>query len=204
MQVSPGQDVGAALCQPGKAADDALIRLIAVGDRGAMRKLYARHHVRVYRFIVRITRDSQLAEDTLSEVFLDVWRTASRFGHKSQVGTWLLAIARHKAIDRLREAQAAALRFAPIEDAAAVVEPGEGPEAVLDQDDRGTALRSCLAALSPIHRQIVELVYFQSKSTSEAAEIAGIPRATVKTRMFNARRHLGELLHQAGVQSAYA
>jgi RNA polymerase sigma-70 factor, ECF subfamily len=204
MQVAPAQDYGTAQRQLGRETDDALIRAIAGGDRSAMRELYARHHVKVFRFIARITRDAALAEDTLSDVFLDVWRTAGRFGHKSQVATWLLAIARHKAINRLREAQAAALRFAPLEDAAAVAEPAEGPEAAFDHDDRGMMLRSCLAALSPIHRQIVDLVYFQSKSTQEAAEIVGIPRATVKTRMFNARRHLGELLHQAGVQSAYA
>jgi RNA polymerase sigma-70 factor, ECF subfamily len=184
--------------------DDALIRRIAGGDQRAMRELYARHHVKVYRFVMRITRDATLAEDTLSDVFLDVWRTAGRFGHKSQVGTWLLAIARHKAIDRLREAQAAALRFAPVEDAAAVAEPGPRPDAAFGQDDRGALLRSCVAALTPIHRQIVELVYFQSKSTQEAADIVGIPRGTVKTRMFNARDQLGKLLRQAGLEGAYA
>jgi RNA polymerase sigma-70 factor (ECF subfamily) len=199
MQVAPEQDVSAS-----RANDDALIRLIAGGDRSAMRELYARHHVRVFRFIVRINHDATLAEDTLSDVFLDVWRTAGRFGHKSQVGTWLLAIARHKAINRLREAQAAARRFAPIEDAAEIADMSQRPDTGLGHDDRGAALRRCIAALSPIHRQIVELIYFQSKSTSEAAEIVGIPRATVKTRMFNARRQLGELLHRAGVRSAYA
>jgi RNA polymerase sigma-70 factor (ECF subfamily) len=204
MQISPERDVGAARRQPGNETDDGLIRLIAGGDRSAMHELYARHHVRVYRFIARITRDSQLAEDTLGDVFLDVWRTAGRFAHKSQVGTWLLSIARHKAINRLRAAQAASLRFAPLEEAAAVAEPAAGPDAAFGHDERGAALRTCLGSLSPIHRQIVELVYFQSKSTQEAAEIVGIPRATVKTRMFNARHHLGKLLRQAGVQSAYA
>jgi RNA polymerase sigma-70 factor (ECF subfamily) len=199
MQVAREQDVSAS-----QATDDALVRLIAAGDRSAMRELYRRHHVRVFRFVARMTHDATLAEDTLSDVFLDVWRAAGRFGHKSQVGTWLLAIARHKAINRLREAQTASRRFAPIEDAAEIADTADRPDAALGRDDRGAMLRSCLAALSPIHRQIVELVYFQSKSTSEAAEIVGIPRATVKTRMFNARRHLGELLQQAGVQSAYA
>lgn len=184
--------------------DDALIRRIAGGDQGAMRELYARHHLRVYRFIMRITRDVTLAEDTLSDVFLDVWRTAGRFGHKSQVGTWLLAIARHKAINRLREAQAASHRFAPVEEAAAVADPAEGSGAAFGHEDRGALLRSCVAALSPIHRQIVELVYFQSKTTQEAADIVGIPRGTVKTRMFNARDQLGKLLRQAGLEGAYA
>jgi RNA polymerase sigma-70 factor, ECF subfamily len=199
MQVAPQQSISVT-----QATDDALIDLIAGGDRSAMRELYARHHVRVFRFVLRFSHDATLAEDTLSDVFLAVWRTAGRFGHKSQVGTWLLAIARHKAINRMREGQVASRRFAPIEDAAEIADTAEGPDAALGHDDRSLALRACLAALSPIHRQIVDLVYFQSKSTSEAADIVGIPRATVKTRMFNARRHLGELLNQAGVRSAYA
>jgi RNA polymerase sigma-70 factor (ECF subfamily) len=204
MQVAPQRGSGAVRRQVSEETDDALVRRIAVGDRSAMRELYARHHVRVCRFASRITCDATLAEDTVSDVFFDVWRTAGHFGYRSQVATWLLAIARHKAINRLRTAQAASLRFAPLEDAAAIAEPAQGPDAALGHDDRGAALRSCLAALSPIHRQIVELVYFQSKSTQEAAEIVGIPRATVKTRMFNARRRLGGLLHHAGVQRACA
>ena len=85
-----------------ETSDEALIGLIADGDKRAMQVLYARHNVRVYRFIVRLTGNQSLAEDLVSEVFLDVWRQAEGFESKSQVSTWLLAIARYKALSALR------------------------------------------------------------------------------------------------------
>jgi len=79
-----------------------LIGRIANGDRLAMQVLYARYHVRVFRFVVRLVRDEATAEDVISEVFLDVWRQAGRFEGRSTVSTWLLAVARFKAISALR------------------------------------------------------------------------------------------------------
>ena len=82
--------------------DEVLIGRIANGDRLAMQVLYARYHVRVFRFVVRLVRDEATAEDVISEVFLDVWRQAGRFEGRSTVSTWLLAVARFKAISALR------------------------------------------------------------------------------------------------------
>jgi len=83
-------------------SDEVLIGRIANGDRLAMQVLYARYHVRVFRFVVRLVRDEATAEDLISEVFLDVWRQAGRFEGRSTVSTWMLAIARFKAISALR------------------------------------------------------------------------------------------------------
>src|SRR5215203_6405497 len=83
-------------------SDEILIGRIASGDRLAMQVLFARHHVRVYRFVLRLVRDESRAEDLISEVFLDVWRQAGRFEGRSAVSTWLLAIARFKALSTLR------------------------------------------------------------------------------------------------------
>src|SRR3979411_2196585 len=83
-------------------SDEVLIGRIASGDRLAMQVLYARHHVRVFRFVVRLVRDESKAEDLISEVFLDVWRQAGRFEGRSAVSTWMLAIARFKALSVLR------------------------------------------------------------------------------------------------------
>src|SRR5246127_5731771 len=84
-------------------SDEVLIGRIANGDRVAMQVLYARHHVRVFRFVVRLVRDETTAEDLISEVFLDVWRQAGRFEGRSAVSTWMLAIARFKALSVLRK-----------------------------------------------------------------------------------------------------
>src|SRR5580704_11574026 len=81
-------------------SDEALIKAIADGDRRAMQMLYTRHNVRVYCFILRLINDRSLAEDLVSEVFLVVWQ-AEGFKAKSQVSTWLLAIARYKALSAL-------------------------------------------------------------------------------------------------------
>src|SRR6201981_2404040 len=83
-------------------ADEVLIGRIAQGDRLAMQVLFARHHVRVYRFVLRLVRNEAAAEDLISEVFLDVWRQADRFEGRSTASTWLLAIARFKALSSLR------------------------------------------------------------------------------------------------------
>src|SRR5208283_3844466 len=83
-------------------ADEALIGRIAQGDRLAMQVLFARHHVRVYRFVLRLVRNEAAAEDLISEVFLDVWRQAGKFEGRSQVSTWLLSIARFKTLSSLR------------------------------------------------------------------------------------------------------
>src|SRR4051794_9158645 len=83
--------------------DEMLLAEISTGDRNAMHVLYSRHNVRVYRFVLRIVRDTTMAEDLVSQVFLDVWRTAKQFEGRSQVSTWLLSIARFKALTALRQ-----------------------------------------------------------------------------------------------------
>ena len=86
----------------GHGSCERLVERAAAGDRLAMEILYARHHVRVYRFALRFVNDAAAAEDLTSEVFLEVWKHAGRFGGRSQVSTWLLSIARYKALAALR------------------------------------------------------------------------------------------------------
>src|SRR3979490_145422 len=83
-------------------SDEVLIARIAGGDRLAMQVLFARHHVRVYRFVLRLVRNEATAEDLISDVFLDVWRQAGKFEGRSQVSTWMLSIARFKALSAPR------------------------------------------------------------------------------------------------------
>ena len=90
----------------GKEIDEkipALAKSAANGDREAMRLLYARHHVRVFRFILRFVPDSATAEDLTNDVFIDVWRQAGRYEGRSQVSTWILGMARFKALSDRRK-----------------------------------------------------------------------------------------------------
>src|SRR2546429_9499375 len=125
-------------------SDEVLIGRIANGDRLAMQVLYVRHHVRVFRFVVRLVRDETKAEDLISEVFLDVWRQAGRFEGRSAVSTWMLAIARFKALSALRRRPDEGLD----EDGTAALEgASDDPETALGKKDNSTAIRKCLTAL---------------------------------------------------------
>ena len=181
-------------------SDEVLITRIASGDRLAMQVLFARHHVKVYRFVLRLVSNPTTAEDLISEVFLDVWRQASRFEARSQVSTWLLAIARFKALSALRKRPEEELDD---EKAAAIEDTADDPEVTAQKKDKSEVLRNCLAELSPDHREIIDLVYYHEKSVEEVAEIVGIPEATVKTRMFYARKKLAELLKNSGVDRGW-
>jgi RNA polymerase sigma-70 factor (ECF subfamily) len=181
-------------------SDEVLIGRIASGDRLAMQVLFARHHVRVFRFVLRVVRDESVAEDLISEVFLDVWRQAGRFEGRSAVSTWLLAIARFKALSALRRRPDEALDD---EAAQAIEDPSDDPEVAVAKKDRGEVIRKCLEKLSVEHRQIIDLVYYHEKSVEEVAGIVGIPENTVKTRMFYARKKLAELLKAAGIERGW-
>ena len=177
-------------------SDEALIAAIAEGDKSAMQVLFTRHSTRVYRFIARRTGNTALAEDVVSEVFLEVWRRAARFEGRSTVGTWLLAIARHKALNVMRQNSEL-----PLDDATAlsVVDTADDPEAAMHKKNCKAIVQKCLAQLSPAHREIMDLVYYHQHPVAEVARIVGVPEGTVKTRMFYARKHMGQLLQAAGV-----
>jgi len=182
-------------------SDEALIGRIAAGEKFAMQVLFGRHHVRVYRFVLRFLRDHMLAEDVTNEVFLDVWRQADRFEARSAVSTWLLAIARFKALSALKRRPNEGVDETAL---AAVEDPADDPEVAIRKRDRGEVLRRCLKALSHEHREVIDLVYYHEKSAKEVAQIMRIPEETVRTRMFYARKRLSELLAGAGVDSAAA
>ena len=181
-------------------SDEVLIGRVAGGDRLAMQVLFARHHVRVYRFVLRMVRNQATAEDLISEVFLDVWRQAGKFEGRSAVSTWLLSIARFKALSALRRRPDEELDD---EAAEQIEDTADDPEAALEKKDKAALLRQCLTALSADHREIIDLVYYHEKSVEEVAEIVGIPEATVKTRMFYARKKLSELLKERGIDRGW-
>jgi RNA polymerase sigma-70 factor (ECF subfamily) len=182
------------------ASDEVLIGRIANGDRLAMQVLFARHHVRVYRFILRLVRNEATAEDLVSEVFLDVWRQAGKFEGRSAASTWMLSIARFKALSALRRKSEQELDDAMAE---TIVDDADDPQASLQKKDTGDVLRQAISTLSAEHREIIDLVYYHEKSVEEVAQIVGIPAATVKTRMFYARKKLGELLKQQGIDRGW-
>src|ERR1051326_8780390 len=113
-----------------------------------MRELFTRHQVKVFRFVIRMIGDATLAEDVVSETFLDVWRHAGRYEGRAAVSTWLIGIARHRALDAARRRPTESLDS----DAARnVVDPAADPEAELGNKDTGAAIRRALGSLSREH-----------------------------------------------------
>jgi RNA polymerase sigma-70 factor (ECF subfamily) len=178
----------------GTSSDEILVEQIAGGSKTAMQALFARHRTYVYRWLLPFVRNETLAEDLLSEVFLDVWRQAGRFQCRSSVSTWLMSIARHKALSARRRRTDAELDE-KIE--ATVADPANDPEVALQEKDRDELLRQALTRLSPQHREVIDVVYYHEKSIDEVAHILDVPPATVKTRMFYARKKLAELVNAA-------
>jgi RNA polymerase sigma-70 factor, ECF subfamily len=170
------------------SSDEILVEQIAAGSKPAMQALFARHRTYVYRWLLRFVSNETLAEDLLSEVFLDVWRQAGRFQCRSSVSTWLMSIARHKALSARRRRTEGVELDEKIE--TTIADPANDPEVALQ-------VRRTLTRLSPDHRQVIDLVYYHEKSVDEVAHILDVPPATVKTRMFYARKKLAEFVNGA-------
>lgn len=182
----------------GEDPDAMLLRKVAQRDASAMRVIFLRHHQRVFGFALRFVHSRELAWDIVSEVFLDVWRSAHLFRYRSRVSTWLLAIARFKAIKAVRQPARRNLDESGLSE---IVDTSDTPEAAFNRKEVGDILRTCLAELSPVHRQALDLFYYHDCSVAEVSRRIGIPKATVKTRLFYARKHLAEVLARMGISS---
>ena len=123
-----------------------LIERIAARDRDAMLVLFTAHNARVFRFILRMVGDRSLAEDLTSEVFLDVWRQAGQFEGRSTVSTWMLAMARYKALAARRRRTEDQLDEEVVE---AIEDEGDDPEIAAQKKDRSEILRRCLDSSRP-------------------------------------------------------
>ena len=183
------------------AEERALLQAIAAGDAKALERLFARAQTRVFRFLMRLVKNQAIAEELLNEVFLSVWQNAQRYEGRSGPMTWMLSIAHNKAISALRK-RTEVLGIAD-EAAQNLVAEDDAPDVAVQKQDKSAKIKACIAELSPDHRTILDLVYYQEQSVAEVAEILGIPENTVKTRMFYARKKLSELLEARGIDRGW-
>jgi RNA polymerase sigma-70 factor (ECF subfamily) len=172
------------------AADDEAVRLdelvaaVAQQDEAALGQLYDATLPRVYGVSVRITRDAKLAEDVCEEVYWQVWREALRFDPaRGRALTWILTIARSRALDSLRRKEDAD----PHPDPASLGGPDgsmeANPQDLLEAMQRNHALHAALAALDAIPRQLLSLAYFRGLTHEEIAAQTGMPLGTVKSHL---------------------
>jgi RNA polymerase sigma-70 factor (ECF subfamily) len=182
------------------AQDLALMERLAAGDQQALKALFMRYRLQVFRFIGRIVRNDAVAEEQTNEVFLDVWRSAASFQGQSSAYTWILAIARNKAYGAIRRRREESLNE---DEADERVDEDLDPEGLAMIGDKTQILRKCIEALPLEHRMIVDLVYYHELGVAEVSAVAGIPEGTVKTRLFNARKKLSAMLLAAGVDRGW-
>jgi len=184
-----------------RAADGAsLIERIAARDMTALRALLARHQVGVFRYILRLVGNAAIAEELTNEVFLVVWQNAGNFEGTGSAASWILSIARHRAISSLRKRRE---ENWDQNAADALHDTRDNPKVAAQKANKGVIMRRCLDELSPEHKDIIDLAYYHDMSISEVRDVLQIPESTVKTRMFHARKRLSELLKEAGVDRGW-
>jgi RNA polymerase sigma-70 factor (ECF subfamily) len=167
---------------------------IAQGDQQAMIAFYKAFESPVYAFAMRRVRDAAMAEDVVVDTLYEVWRKAGAFERRSRVLTWVLGIARHKLLDKLRARDD---RTEDIEDYAETLaseEPGAYEQVASAQNAR--QLASCLETLPPEQAQCMHLVFVEGFSVAEVADVQKCAEGTVKTRIFHAKRKLRECLEK--------
>src|SRR6185369_13471331 len=152
--------------------DRALVDRVAKGDRAAVRLLFMRHHARVYRFVARQTGSESMADDIANEVFLELWKQAKAFEGRSEVTTWLLGIARYKALSQRRRRKEEAIDD---EIAAELPDSADTPEIATMKEDKGAAIRRMVNALAEEHRTVVDLAYSLGRSVTEIGDVLSIP-----------------------------
>ena len=167
-----------------------LLARAGVGDRAAFATLYERTSAHLLGVVMRIQRDRALAEDILQEVFVNIWRSAQGFdAAQSQPLTWLTSVARNRAIDSLRRAQAqpqlkANLSANDEEETDVydtVADDAPGPLELLSRASDARALGACMQSLSAQQRQSVALAFFDGLSHAEVADSMRQPLGTVKS-----------------------
>ena len=183
-----------------ETSDADLIRQVAAGSQSAMRMIFARHHVAVVRFLTRMTGDRALAEELCNDAFIEVWRKAGDFQFRSSLGTWILGIARYKALNAMRR------RHHPSAgegEAEGLADGADTPEITAQKSSKAEMLRACVDALGPLQREIVDLAYYHEKTVAEIADVLQIPANTVKSRMFQARRSLSKMMADRGIDRGW-
>ncbi len=170
-----------------------LIPAIAGGDILAFERLYRRYERRVRDYALTFTRDYATADEVVVDTMTTVWRDAKHYGGAAKVSSWILGIARHKAIDAVRKARRSPL-LNPLEESDDIEDESATPFDWAARSADVARLNTALALLSDEHREALRLAFVEELPYGEIAHLAAIPENTVKTRVFHAKRRLQRLL----------
>ncbi len=161
-----------------------LLARIAVGDQSALSELYDASSAKVFGLAMKILGDRAAAEETTLDVYTQVWRRISTYDAKRGTpGSWLMTLAKHRAIDRFRSSYLERGRQVPLDQAAELPGQEDTPEQYSAGLERQRLVQDALATLSVEQRQAIALAYYWGLSQSEIADQLKLPLGTVKTRM---------------------
>src|SRR5438067_10228872 len=177
-----------------KGPEAALMQSFAAGDGSAAERLYDAYSSRIYGLGLGMLGNEAAAEDLVQDTFVKVWRNASRYdAARGALDTWILLMARNLAIDALRRRVLDA-RMIEATRPRDESDPSAGPDAIAETTDLVGRARRAMTGLSDGQRAALELAYFGGKTSSEVAELEGIPLGTAKTRIRTALLKLRESL----------
>lgn len=167
----------------GSGALDHVMSRVARGDEQAFEQLYDAIAGSVHGLVRRVLRDPAQAEEVTQEVFLEIWRTATRFDPtRGKATTWVMTMAHARAVDRVRSAQASSDRDLKVGTRDYAVEYDEVSEAVESRLEQ-VQVRRCLGGLTELQRESVTLAYYGGYTYNEVADLLSVPLGTVKTRL---------------------
>ncbi len=166
----------------------------AQGDRAAFRMLYRHTSAKLFGLSLRILNDRAEAEDALQEVFVKIWHGAGRYrANGLSPMTWLIAVARNHAIDRLRRRQAAA---GGLDEAAEIADSRPGPEAILLARAEAGRVEGCFDELEANRAEAVRRAYLDGETYAELAQRFAVPLNTMRTWLRRSLLHLRECLER--------
>jgi len=180
-----------------KICDSTLINEIAKSNKEAFKTFYNRNVRRVFSFIFKITGNPKMTEEITNDVMFEVWKNAKSYKGKSSVMTWVFGIAHNKALNEIRKKTPELLDPAEY---SKVANSNGGVEEKIVKKDMAKSISQAIDQLSPDHKAVIELTFYQGLSYQEIAELMKSPVNTVKTRMFYAKEKLKNILMEYGIR----
>jgi len=181
-----------------KLTDSQLYSLMISKDQKALEELYNRYERLLYSFAYRMTQSAQMAEDTVQEVFIKLWKEHAPYTEdKGKFSSWLLTMTRNTSLDALRKKGKQQEVGLLEKDAEKMRVPvNEMPEEMLEWKEKGTVLRQAITKLKEEQRTIIELFYFHGLSQESISTKLDIPLGTVKSRIRLSLNHLKKHLEK--------
>jgi RNA polymerase sigma-70 factor (ECF subfamily) len=166
---------------------------VAAGDTSAVGECMEQYGDLVWSLARRYLRNAADAEDAVQDIFIDIWRSASRYDHNiaSEVA-FISTIARRRLIDKIRQSGRRPLTDSLDDDEGAPIDPGVA--ATVEDDTEVTIVERVLAEMDPEHQKVLAMSIYEGYSHSEIAELLSLPLGTVKTRVRRGLIHIRQRL----------